>query len=51
MSQNVDEWAFRVDSCKPHFVPSVYHEITKKCCLHFFGGHLGVVAAILKYDI
>ena len=43
-----DLWKFWVDFCKLIFYTYLGHNLCKKCGWHFFGRHLGYLAAILN---
>ena len=43
-----DLWKFWVDFCKCIFYTYLGHNLCKKCGWHFFGSHLGYLAAILN---
>ena len=46
-----DLWKFWVDFCKCIFYTYIGHNLCKKCGWHFFGSHLGYLAAILNWII
>jgi len=42
---------FWVNFCQPNFLVTMDHKFIKNSGWHFFGRHLGLLAAILKFAI